>query len=255
MKIIKYLDVTILIIISIITIIINVIDFFDLFSLGKPLFKIDYSIVMLVLLAFIGFHLGLVYLSNVKYQTDSELSLKQILKSVKTHDIRTFSDAVELETYLGKRILDARKEVCDLSWKSKISAGFSINKRKQSHDYYDKCIKNASEKILFREIFIFSDPRRFQKFKRRLSENKNGYSCRYYKDDSIIPRLQFVIIDDTEIVFFASSTNSLLCSIKSEELCRVLKPYYEEVWANAIPIKEGSQIHQDIVNEIFAKYS
>jgi len=176
------------------------------------------------------------------------------LKSVKNQNIKIFSDSVELETYLGKKIIDARKEVCDLSWKSKISAGFSIHKRRQSHDYYDKCVKNASEKIIFREIFIFNDSRRFQKLKKRLSEKKNGYSCRYYKEDSVIPRLQFVIIDDNEIVFFASSSNSLLCSIQSEELCMVLKPYYEEAWNNAIPIKEGSQIYQDVVDEIFRNH-
>ena len=44
-----------------------------------------------------------------------------------------------------------------------------------------------------------------KKLEQRLKENKSGYSCKYFKDDSDIPRLQFVIIDDDEVLFFASS--------------------------------------------------
>ena len=106
------------------------------------------------------------------------------------------------------------------------------------------CISIASERVSYREIFIFSDPRRVKKLERRLAEAKSGYSCRYYPKDSNIPRLQFVIIDNEEALFFASSAHSPLCAVKSREFCKVFHSYFEAAWSGATPIKDGPNIDE-----------
>ena len=116
----------------------------------------------------------------------------------------------------------------------------------------DKCITEVSDRITYREIFMFNDARRIDKLNRRLAENKNGYSCRYFKENSTIPRIQFVIVDDEEVFFFASASDSLLCSFQNRQLCQVFRSYYEALWSAAISIKDGPHIDQEQVAHILS---
>jgi hypothetical protein len=109
----------------------------------------------------------------------------------------------------------------------------------------ERCISEASGRITYQEIFVFSDPRRVEKLQRRLAEAKSGYSCRHFRQETTIPRLQFVIIDDQEVFFFASSAGAPLASFRSNELCLVLRSYFDVAWAEARPIKEGPQVYKN----------
>jgi hypothetical protein len=242
-KFLQKLDLIVLCLIALVAITLTVYDFFHRGGTPSPYFPL-YT---LFLLGLIGLHLIVSHLRFERFQNDTNTLLQHIDKGVNAADIRIFSDSGELESYLGKRMLEARKSVCDLSWKAKISEGFSASNRQMAHLHMDKCIAEASERIAYREILIFNDPRRVEKLDRRLSENKNGYSCRYFREDSIIPRLQFVIVDDEEVFFFASSAHAVLCSVRNQELCKVFKAYYEAIWNAAIPIKDGPTIYSDEV--------
>ncbi|PJE96443.1 hypothetical protein CUT44_18245 [Streptomyces carminius] len=208
--------------------------------------------VTLVLIAGIGLHIGISHMSSEDFQTTALGLLRKIEREARVPEIRVFEDSVEIENYLGKRLLEAQKSVCDLSWKKNISAGFSASGRQLSHTYMDKCIASTSDRIPYREIFVFSDPRRVEKLRRRLREKKKGYSCRYYRNDSEIPRLQFVIIDDTEVIFFASANDSPLCSVRNTEVAKVFRSYFDAAWAVAVPIKQGPVIHQQEVDSILS---
>jgi len=241
----RKIDLIILIIIAIVAGAITIIDFFNITSISP-----DYPLFTLFLLSMLAIHLIVSHFSQEDSRKEFSVLLTKIFNELRSSDLKVFNDSIEIETYLGKRMLEARKSICDLTWKAKISEGFSASDRQLSHGYMDKCISEASDRILYREIFIFNDPRRIDKLERRLSENKNGYSCRYFEDDTPIPRLQFVIIDDEEVFFFASSSESTLCSIRNKEFCKVFKSYYEVAWNNAIPIKDGPQICMEQVNKI-----
>jgi len=56
-----------------------------------------------------------------------------------------------------------------------------------------------------------------------------------------------VLIDDQEVFFFASSGGSPLASFRSKELSMVLRCYFDVVWAEARPIKEGPQVYENEV--------
>jgi len=248
-NILKKVDLIILSIIALVAGILAILDVFNVIDIAQPY----YSLITLFLLAMIGLHLITSHLVQDDFRKKSDELLSQITKGLEETDFILFDDSMEIERDLGNRMLEAKKSVCDLTWKIKISEGFSASDRQLSHEFMDKCIATASDRISYREIFIFNDSRRIEKLNRRLDENKNGYSCRYFKEDSIIPRLQFVIVDDEEVYFFASSADAILCSFRNKDLCKVFRSYYEAVWGAATVIKEGPRIEYTQVELIRKK--
>jgi hypothetical protein len=255
MSLLRKVDLILLLIISIAAILISVIDTFDLFSLAHILKALNYSLICLLVLGLIGTHLIISFINAEDHKEESLKKFDTLIASSDNIKIKTFEDSFELETYLAKRVYEAKHEVCDLTWKLTISSGFAVGKRKDSHNVYEKAVKEFSDKLIYREVWVFNDSRRVEKFNKRIKENKDGYSCRYYRDEiNKIPRLQFVIIDDDEVIFFASSRNSILCAIKGKAICEICKPYFDEVWNNAIPIKNGRKIDQkevDFINDTY----
>lgn len=248
MKILKAADVIILVLVSCGAIVLSVLHILHLL----PSVHLDYPLLGVIILSLIGVHLGIVHFETTTAHELAERRFNVIADRLETLPITVFDNSFTMEEYLARRIREAKSEVCDLSWKRRISPGFAVGRRKASHRNYESSITTATKSITYREVFIFNDPRRIDKLIRRISEERDGYSCRYYDGDSVIPRLQFVIIDREEIAFFASSSNGLLCAIKSKSLCEVFRPYFDEVWENAIPIKDGPVLHRAVYDKIVA---
>lgn len=251
MNLLRKVDLILLFIIAIIASVITILNYFDLLGTYIP----NYPLLTLFLLGMIGLHLIVSYFSQEDFRNDTTSLLKRIEKESISSELLIFNDSMEIENYLGKRMLEAKKSICDLTWKGKISAGFSASDRQLSHGYMDKCITTASDRISYREIFIFNDPRRIEKLERRLSEKKRGYSCKHFKKDSSIPRLQFVIVDDEEVFFFASAPDSPLCSFRNTDLAKVFKSYYEAIWSEATTIKEGPYINNEEIEDILEAWN
>lgn len=244
--ILRSVDLIVLVLIALIAAVLSVLDFFNLVevqALSYPLFN-------LFLVSMIGLHLIVRHFADEDFQGQAISLLTRVAARIGSTEYRQFADSSEMETYLGKRLLEAKRSVCDLTWKAKMSEGFSATGRQLSHDYMDRCISEASSRISYREIFVFNDNRRIAKLERRLAEYRSGYSCRYFPQDSSIPRLQFVILDDEEVLFFASSADSPLACLRSPELGRIMKSYFEAAWAAATPIKTGPAIQHAEVERI-----
>jgi hypothetical protein len=198
----------------------------------------------LILLAFLSIHLLYSAVADEDFRHSILASLDSIAGQSAKTDSAGYADTAALEGQLARRILEARRSVCDLTWKKRISEGFSASDRQLVHGYMDKAISEASSRITYREVFVFSDLRRLEKLERRLSENKDGYSCRYYREDPVIPRIQFVLIDDEEVFFFATGAGSPLASFRSRALCSVLRSYFVSVWEHARIIKDGPRLNE-----------
>lgn len=253
-RIVRHAETFVLTITSALAIGLSVAHLLELFPALERQLHLDYSLLAVLLLALIGIHLGSSHLEETKFRDDTLERLRAFSESSDRPAIRVFDNALSLERYLSRRIREAESEVCDLSWKHRISAGFAVGSRKSSHHAYERSVAAAAKRITYREIFVFNDSRRLEKMIRRIEENRDCYSCRYFEDESRIPRLQFVIIDNREVVFFAVAPNATLCALESKELVGVLKPYFEEAWLNAIPIKDGKVVHHATFKAVKEKY-
>jgi hypothetical protein len=242
-------DKLVLVAISIAGVVVAALDFAGVIS------KIPYAQVTLVLLGAVGLQLVILSITADDAAKRQVTLTEKLLGRVESTDITRFASGKEIEEYLAKRIRDAKVEVCDLSWKLEISASFGSMSRTKSHSAYEASIKAASKLLTYREIFIFNDPRRLEKMLRRIAEARPGYSCRYYENNSGIPRLQFVIIDNEEVVIFAMSAHSTLCVVRNPTLLGVFKPYFEEAWRKAIPLKDGPMVHQVNVEQAIRSIS
>lgn len=235
--------------ISIAGIVIAVLDFAGVVG------KVPYSQLGLVLLGAVGLHLAILSYTTDDSSKHQTASIERMLSRLESKDTIIFANGQEIEEYLAKRIREAKFEICDLSWKHEISASFASKSRVKSHGAYEASIRTVSKLLTYREIFIFNDPRRIEKMLRRIAEAHPGYSCRYYDDNSDVPRLQFVIIDHEEVVIFAMSAHSTLCAVRNPALLGVFRPYFEEAWRKAAPLKDGTVVHHENVARVVGNIS
>jgi len=253
MNVLKKINIYLLVAISLGSIVISFADFFHLLENISFLKDFDYSKSSLLIISMLGLYFVGKHIEDESFENKTLDFLNDLTDTETNENVIIFENSTELETYLSYRIQTAKSEICDLTWKKKISNQFNVGKRKKSHSLYDNATKVKATDILYREIFIFNDTRRYKKFKRRLRENKDGYSCRYYNDE-LIPRLQFIIIDNKEVIFFASSENSLLCSIKGQNIGRIFKPYFNELWREATELIEGPNINIEEIEKLDKLY-
>lgn len=230
---------------------------FTLYSFLAPLFgwtTLSNNVAPLLLailgiLSLLGFHLALHSAAQAKHQDGMEELINRAILGVKGVAIREFGSGDEIDSYLAKRISEAESEVCDLTWKRKVSGGYSLKARKAAQRKYISSIKKRSEEITYREVFIFNDVRRYDKLKTHIKANKSGYQARYFPTGTGIPRVQFVIIDKEEVIF-ASSSYPRMCALKHEALAQIFHSYFEEIWAAAIPIIGEREIDETVVEAI-----
>jgi hypothetical protein len=262
MRLLRYVDAALVIGLSTASIVIATCDYFDLFQNISIFAKPDYSALLIVLISCIGLHLAFVHVERLHFYESLKggsehilqgfrLSTDELLRGVRGASVRVFKDSVEQELYLGERIRDAGVEVCDLSWKDRISRESALPRRIRSHKTYESAIGKAAARIPYREIFVFSDKRRKEKLKRRIDEGIAGYSCRYFPDPGVVPRLQFVIIDKQEIVLMASDY-PCLCAIRQAELAQIFQAYFESIWNAATPLKEATKLYDEELKRVLS---
>jgi len=252
MRLLKKIDLIATISIAVVGIVITLLDTFDSLPSFLSQINLDFSKITVIMLSLIAVHLVLSLLSNEKMEDDLHESITRVIDSVGGVDTKMFNTIQELEVYLAKRIQEAKKDVCDLTWKNKVSFGFSTNARKAANKKIDDSIKKVGPKITYREVFVFcGDQFRIDKLAMRIAQNAPGYSCKYYKNSNAIPRIQFVIVDSEEL-FFVSSAYPYYCAFRHKALVEIFLNYFNQIWdsPDAITIKDRTTIYQDVYTDI-----
>jgi|GEM_PF-4950787 len=260
MKVLRYVDTALLVALSIASVVIAICDYFDLLQSISIFAKPNYSALLIVLIAGIGLHLAVVHVERLHFYESLNggskhilegfrVSTDELIRGVHGASVKVFKDSAEQELYLAERIRVAGVEVCDLSWKERMSRESALPRRIKSHKSYESAIGKAAGRITYREVFVFNDERRKEKLKRRIAEGVAGYSCRYFPDPGIVPRLQFVIIDKQEIVLVASAY-PCLCAVRQAELAQIFQAYFESIWSAAIPLKEATKLYHEELRRI-----
>jgi hypothetical protein len=177
-------------------------------------------------------------------------STSTVINSLNGLELRSFRTNRDAINYVNGRLPQAKCQVDDLSWSPAFGFDDQLEDTVALMNEYAEKIKNAATKIPYREVFVFNKPSRVEKLRRRIEENSPGYSCAYYSDKQV-PTLQFMIIDDEEVVILSDQYKSKL-AIKHPDLVKLFKEYYDEVWKNATPIKIGNKINKKALKSILA---
>ncbi|MDR1761520.1 MAG: hypothetical protein LBR55_03620 [Bacteroidales bacterium] len=166
-----------------------------------------------------------------------------------------------VDLYIAERIKNALKSVYDLNWQDyqKNSNPRNISDRKYSENAIDASIKEFCKKgnVTYQEIFTFSDNRNYPKLKTHINYGDN-YSCSYYDNLEPLkkfPKIQFVIIDEKEVIFVSSAYGHSLCATRDEKIVEICCIYFKQAWDLSTKIKEEKIVHNNIITEIEAKYT
>jgi hypothetical protein len=262
-RIIKIWDTIVLVTAAIGCVIIMLLGLLDWNKIITLPITIDYAFVSCVLLGAIAIHFALSIYGNfgqkeVEHKIDE--STRKIIDSLVGVEKQTFNSMNAVDEYVTKRIKEATSRVYDLNW----LVSDKPSNRDVEKDRLTRFHKNLNNGIthfnnnkktdFYREIFVFHYPLKVDVMKSRLNFEK--YSCKYYHKNNKFPKLQFVIIDDEEVIFISSLyKNGQLCAIRDKIIVALFIHYFDYSWKNALLIREDGKTENEVVAEIESSFS
>jgi len=175
-----------------------------------------------------------------------------VVDSLQGLELKKFENSDELMTYVNKRLAQAQRQIDDLTWSPTISYASDLPSARGLNVQYTDRVNRISQKLPYREVFMFNRPSRLEKLKKLLEHNSPGYSCAYYPAVPV-SLLQFMIIDQEEVIFLSDQIESRI-AIRHPHIVKLFCQYYEDIWRNAIPIKLGTKVQQNVIDELFQSY-
>lgn len=250
-------------------IIISILDFFGL--IGTLSFFPSIAQLSLLLLGSIALYIAIERRNTLEdlvsgiddLKSINQQSVSKIIESLKGVEIVSFETPIALLAYTNDRIKKAQKTIDDLSWVSEIALGSELERNKDISKKHIEITGKVSEKVAYREIFIFSSAGpngdyalrgRYDKFEKRITEDNSGYSCAFFNEMPKTPLPQFMIIDNEEVIFLTDAYPAYF-AIKHPVIVRYFRSYYNDIWNNAEIIKRDEFVYQEVVDKIRRKYA
>lgn len=261
-KIIEFLVGYFTIFVIFIIIIYDMINNFILKSL--PDIEVAYPAISSVLLVSVSTILILYQFEN-REKLEKIEELPKEISSIVGHSgsVKFFKNIDEVDNYIAKRISQAKETVYDLNWQDFMAKNpIPRNEAKKKHvsNQIDKEIRkfcNHKKDIReYKEIFTFSYERNIDKMLDHINYGP-VYSCRYFdnkEEKTKFPKIQFVIIDEEEVIFVSSSYAPHLYSLKGKELVGVFRKYFEQAWQLATELKSDNILKKDKIDYIESTY-
>jgi hypothetical protein len=156
-----------------------------------------------------------------------------ILEGKSKGKVRRFDRTEDAVRYILKRMREANKSICDLTWEKPYKTPLTYTEMEQ--DDYLSVIKEVSHRIRYREIIMFCGSEiRIKKVEQLVQKAGKHYQLAGYADlpKEAPPRRHFVIIDDEEVI-------SHNLAIKQPDIVDYYRQYYDALWVAATPIKIG----------------
>jgi len=186
-------------------------------------------------------------------------SVRRLIDSVRGVEFITFDNEGQLKGYLNRITEAAQRDVADFTWAHKrqdpqragpLRSAKEQREWEELEDQHAKIVSEVAQTRRYREIFILGRHDRIEKLQRRWQDGAPRYACRVLPDTSV-PRLQFVIVDEAEVVF-VSDNHKVLCSIKHPQLVSLLLDYFEDAWAvgwELVTFVDGRAVWDDELTE------
>jgi hypothetical protein len=182
---------------------------------------------------------------------NTQTSAQHIIQSLNGVEVQSFQDMQSCLQYVNRKLRTAKLQVDDLSWTPLHSWRGDLQPVVAENLQYEERVKSIAGKIPYREVFIFNKPHRENQLFQRLKENVPGYSCAYYPDIVSAPLLQFMIVDQEEVIVLTGSYSYI--SFNHPTLVQLFVEYYEDIWRSAVKLKYGKNIYWDEVEKIIGR--
>lgn len=233
--------------------------------------KIDYAFVSASLLLAIAIHFILAgfwenEISSSQKKPTQELgqAVGTIIDSLNGVQVVFFDDINDVDMYIAKRISEASECIYDFTWQDYISinpyhrnlVGKQYAATKMESSIKAFCSKRTTKPRIYKEIYTFSYPQHIGKMLNHITYG-DVYCCSYYENkdpNTKFPKIQFVVIDDKEVIFASSAYSPNLCSIKNNRIASIFCNYFEQAWELSKKIKEGDKVDNSLIEEIIARY-
>lgn len=271
--ILKSFDFVVLCIFSLFTLVYFVLDLLNIIF-GIELFEVDYSVLSTALLFSIALHFIASIIKSEKLQKEytniNELiqkSTEEIISSLNGVNITFFEDINDVDEYIAQKISQAKLCVYDFNWQDYLPNNphyRNHTKREYVAQQIDKEIKKfcskktkRGQRKLYKEIFTFSYPTNIGKMKDHIQYGEI-YQCAFYENldnNDRFPKLQYVVIDEKEVIFVSSSYTPNLCAIRNDRIAKIFSLYFEQAWDLSKKIKDETKIDSDIIQQIENNYS
>lgn len=175
---------------------------------------------------------------------------KKVIHATGGIEYYAFRNSTEFMNYLADRISQAESSVYDLTWVENKHSERPPGYEEAEQKYHSAIIRN-SNRIQYRDVYIFCDKPKYQKLQKILEQNPlpQRYHCRYYPN-SKIPRPVFVIIDESEVLLYGIAAAGMYCSVRHVPLVEMFKNFYLTVWSEANKLKDGPTIYKDEYNKV-----
>jgi hypothetical protein len=265
----KWLETYTLGIVAVGGIVISILDFLGL--IGTVSFFPSIAQLSLLLLGSIALYIAVerrntledIFSGIEDLKVSNEYSVSKIIESLQGVELVSFETPIELLRYTNERVKKAQKTIDDLSWTAELALGSELERNKDVSRKHAEITGKVSEKIAYREIFIFTSVgpdgdfalrSRYDKFERRITEDNSGYSCAFFEERPKTPLPQFMIIDNQEVIFLTDAYPAFF-AVNHPVIVRFFQSYYNDIWNKAEIIKRGEFVYQDVVDKIREKFA
>ncbi len=161
--------------------------------------------------------------------------------------VKTFKDVLSCLKYVNKKIQSANLQIDDLSLVGDIGKSDDLQSVETEAAKYHSYVKQLTNDISYREVFILNRRNREEKIFGMLANNASGYSCAYYPEIPQIPSIQFMIIDKKEVIFLSGEYPYL--AVQDQDVVDLFIRYYEDIWKNSVKLKYGKDFDWKMIEK------
>jgi len=246
-------------------ILISIFDYLDWF--GRIPWVDNDRIPTLVLLLLGGVALFLVIERRIFFEEKFDGVIEQLTKLVEGQEaiptdviralegvkVRVFYSSFDLLEHATQRVREAKGRIDDTSWGIALGYESQLQKNQKISIAHHKQMETFAKNNTYREIFIFNQPYQLEKMKSRVAQGLLGYSCAYYENPPDALLLNFMIVDDQEVILLADNFEGNM-AIQHPEIVKMFKAYYQMLWDQAEIIKDPHGVRQDVYDRIIAEF-
>lgn len=179
----------------------------------------------------------------------SGASVQRIIESLDGVEVISFENQLSCLQHVNQLMRSATKKIDDLTWAPALAISDGLEPiTVENLKYRDRMLVTA-KKLPYREVYIFNRGDRKEKLFDLLLSNALGYSCAYYETAGEVPLLQFMIVDEEEVIVLTGDYAYL--AFKHAKLVRLFREYYEDIWRRSSKLKIGRNVYWNEIEKVF----